>query len=146
MVGAKQCERSNCQANGQRAVDSNECSACSGSKHHFSQRAAVKVPICAATESAVRQLHRVVNERSRAVLLTILWLHRSTRALQTTTTAKGGLLSEQKMLAGHGEGASRRWWYSIQGSRSVVGHAHSMRGSDLKLETGCEGCVRWLRL
>jgi hypothetical protein len=22
----------------------------------------------------------------------------------------------------------------------VVGHAHSMRGSDLELETGCEGC------
>jgi hypothetical protein len=48
----------------------------------------------AATAPAVRQLHEVVNERSRVVLLTILWLHRLTRALQTTTTAKGGLLSE----------------------------------------------------
>lgn len=94
----------------------------------------------------MRQLHGVVNERSWVVLLTILWLHRLTRALQTTTTKEGGLLSEEKVLAGHGEGASRRWWYSIQGSRGVVGHAHSMRGSDLKLETGCEGCVRWLRL
>ena len=77
------------------------------------------------------------------VSLTILWpAHRSTRARQFTTTGRVWLLSEQKVLAVHGEGAMRRWWYSGQGSTSAVGHANAGdECSDLKVETGCEGCV-----
>lgn len=90
-----------------------------------------------AVDGTVRQLHVVGHDRqpgcSRVVLSDLpscgLLIGQRGHSKLLLQQARCWLLSKQTLLAVHSEGASRRrrrWcWCSVQGTRSVVGHANA---------------------